>query len=77
MKKVYAVLEVHGGGRTEPLRANPTRHVFQIETFNGRDAAVERARALVRENPTRTYHVVESVMALYSDTPIKTHSFEE
>lgn len=30
-----------------------------------------------KQNPTRTYHVVESVMALYSDTPIKTHSFEE
>lgn len=82
MKKVYAILEVSGQGSTEPLKVKATAHTLshysvyeKIETFNTAEAAADRGRELVRENPTRTYHVVESVQALFSDAPVKTHSF--
>lgn len=82
MKKVYAILEVSGQGSTEPLKARATAHRVspysvheRIETFNSAEAAADRGRELVRENPTKTYHVVESVQALFSDAPVKTHSF--
>lgn len=82
MKKVYAVLRVSGQGKTEPLEAYATdqecalSYRFErIETFNSREAAADRARELVRVNPASTYHVVESVQALYSNAPVTTHTF--
>lgn len=84
MKKVYAILEVYNQGSPQPLRVRATsidtcRRLYGlrevVETFNSREAAEERGHALVRENPTKTYHVVESVQALFSDAPVKSVSF--
>lgn len=84
MKKVYAILEVTGQGRPEPLTVRATRtrigslslrEYETIETFNSREAAEERGRGLVQENPTKTYHIVESVQAIFTDAPVKTHTF--
>lgn len=85
MKKVYAVVRVTNEGKPEPLKAHATGERIErysayplrefIETFNSREAAVERARALISENMKYRYDVLESVQAFHVEAPIKTHSF--
>lgn len=84
MKKVYAVVRVTNEGSPDPLKAKATGEDISrysafvrevIETFNSREAAADRARALIQKDPLARYDVLESVMAFRVEAPIKQHTF--
>lgn len=79
MRAIYVVLEVSGEGGPNAPRARSTHFVERmpeseaypfVAVFNTEAEATDHARACVRRQPHRSFHVLRTVKAVFSDAPV-------